>query len=45
MEGDEEKVDEKLFRYPGPKPHTKESAIIMLADTVEAASRSLDEIE
>lgn len=44
MGGDEEKVDEKLFRYPGPKPHTKESAIIMLADTVEAASRSLDEI-
>lgn len=41
---DEEKVDENLFRYPGPKPHSKESAIIMLADTVEAASRSLDEI-
>lgn len=44
MGGEDEKVDEKLFRYPGPKPHTKESAIIMLADTVEAASRSLDEI-
>jgi len=44
MGGEEEKVDEKLFRYPGPKPHTKESAIIMLSDTVEAASRSLDEI-
>lgn len=44
MGGSEEKVDEKLFRYPGPKPHSKESAIIMLADTVEAASRSLDEI-
>lgn len=42
--GDVNKVDEKLFRYPGPKPHTKESAIIMLADTVEAASRSLDVI-
>jgi putative nucleotidyltransferase with HDIG domain len=42
--GAEDQVDEKLFRYPGPKPHTKESAIIMLADTVEAASRSLDEI-
>lgn len=41
---EEEAVDEKLFRYPGPKPHTKESAIIMLSDTVEAASRSLDEI-
>ncbi len=44
MDGDPSAVDEKLFRYPGPKPHTKESAIIMLSDTVEAASRSLDEI-
>lgn len=44
MGGDVTKVDEKLFRYPGPKPHSKESAIIMLADTVEAASRSLDEV-
>ncbi len=44
MGGEEDKVDEKLFRYPGPKPHTKESVIIMLADTIEAASRSLDEI-
>jgi len=44
MGGDASKVDESLFRYPGPKPHTKESAIIMLSDTVEAASRSLDEI-
>ncbi len=31
------------FRYPGPKPHGKISAIIMLADAVESASRSLDE--
>ena len=44
MGGDESKVDQRLFRYPGPKPHTKESVIIMLADTVEATSRSLDEI-
>ena len=29
------------FRYPGPKPQTREEAIVMLADTVEAASRSL----
>ncbi len=42
MEGDASKVNEKLFRYGGPKPKTKESAIIMIADTVEAASRSLD---
>jgi putative nucleotidyltransferase with HDIG domain len=44
MNGDATKVNEKLFRYPGPKPRSKESAIIMLADTVEAASRSMDEI-
>jgi len=34
-------VDEKEFSYPGPRPQTKENAIIMLADSVEAASRSL----
>ena len=34
---------EENFRYPGPKPQTKESAIILLADAVEAASRTLDE--
>lgn len=34
-------VSEERFRYPGPKPQTKESAIIMLADAVEAASRTL----
>ncbi len=44
MDGDPAKVNEKLFRYPGPRPHTKESALIMIADTVEAASRSLDEV-
>ncbi len=44
MDGDPSKVNEKLFRYPGPRPHTKESALIMIADTVEAASRSLDEV-
>lgn len=32
---------DKEFRYPGPKPQTKESGIIMLADSVEAATRSL----
>lgn len=44
MNGDVTRVNEKLFRYFGPKPRSKESAIIMLADTVEAASRSLGEI-
>jgi putative nucleotidyltransferase with HDIG domain len=37
----EEVVDEKDYRYVGPKPQTKESAIVMLADSVEAAVRSL----
>jgi len=37
----EEQVEEKDFRYPGPRPQTKEAAIIMLADSVEAAVRSL----
>ncbi len=34
-------VEEENFRYPGPKPQTKESAILMLADAVEASSRTL----
>jgi len=34
-------VDEELFRYPGPKPQTKETAILMLADLVEAATRTI----
>lgn len=39
-----EEVDESQFRYPGPKPRSKESAIIMICDSVEAATRSLEEI-
>ena len=38
MKGDKSKVDEREFRYAGPKPHIKESGIIMLADSFEAAS-------
>ena len=38
-----EQVDESLFRYPGAKPTTKEGAILMMADAVEARSRSLNE--
>lgn len=34
-------VDDLLFTYPGPNPFTREQAILMMADTVEAASRSL----
>ena len=37
----DEEVDAEKFRYPGPNPFTKEQAILMMADSVEAASRSL----
>lgn len=37
-------VREEDFCYPGPKPQTKETGIVMLADTVEAAARSIDEL-
>jgi putative nucleotidyltransferase with HDIG domain len=36
-------LNEEDFRYPGPKPQTKEAGIVMLADAVEAASRTLSE--
>lgn len=36
-----ESMEENEFRYPGPKPQTKEAGIVMLADSVEAASRTL----
>ena len=36
-------IDEAVFKYPGSKPSTKESAIVMLADIVEAAVRTLDD--
>ena len=39
--GNEEEIAETNFRYPGPKPHTKETGIVMLADAVEATSRTL----
>ena len=39
----DEKVDEALFRYPGSKPTTKEAAILMMADAIEARSRSLND--
>ena len=41
--GREDLVDERLYRYPGPKPQSREAAILMLADGVEASVRSLDE--
>jgi hypothetical protein len=36
-------VPESEYRYPGPKPRSKETAILMIADSVEAASRTLEE--
>jgi len=41
--GRDDVVDERTYRYPGPKPQSREAAIIMLADGVEASVRSLDE--
>ncbi len=40
---DSPEVDETSYRYPGPKPQSKEAAIMMLADAVESASRTLVE--
>jgi hypothetical protein len=40
----EAEVDVAMFSYPGPKPFSKETAILMMADSVEAASRSLKSI-
>ena len=39
----DEEIDEAAFTYPGPNPSTKEEAILMMCDSVEAASRSLPE--
>ena len=36
-------VDERTYRYPGPKPQTKEAAVLMMADAVESSSRTLIE--
>lgn len=40
---EDEQIEEEGFRYPGPKPKTKETAVVLLADSVEAASRALKE--
>ncbi len=39
----EDDVDESDYRYPGPRPQTREAAVMMLADAVESACRSLDD--
>jgi putative nucleotidyltransferase with HDIG domain len=43
LNASELEVPEAEFRYPGPKPRSKETAVLMLADAVEAAARSLNE--
>lgn len=40
--GGGEQVEEAFFRYPGPKPQSRETAVVMLADTIEAATRTLE---
>jgi len=40
---EQSQVDELSFRYPGPRPRSKETAILMIADAVESASRTLTE--
>jgi len=40
---DDEEVEESSYRYPGPKPQTKEATVLMLTDCVESASRTLSE--
>jgi len=40
--GDPREVSETEFRYPGPKPQTREAALVMIADVIEAASRTLE---
>jgi len=41
LENPEQNIDEGTFTYPGPIPYSKETALVMMADSVEAASRSL----
>lgn len=40
---DEDQIEEVEFRYPGPKPRTKEAAILMISDAVESATRAMTE--
>lgn len=42
-DADNDDIRDNDFRYPGPKPQFREAALIMIADSIEAASRSLDE--
>jgi len=42
-EGEMDTMHDFIYRYPGPKPQTKETGIVMLADAVEASTRSIEE--
>lgn len=42
-EGDIDSVQEQNYRYPGPKPQTRETALVMLADAVEGATRAIED--
>jgi putative nucleotidyltransferase with HDIG domain len=44
QQSDGKPIDESLFRYPGPRPNSKEAAIIMLADSIEAAARAANHL-
>jgi len=43
MEATEGELDETLFSYPGPKPQSKETAIVLLADSCESATRAMSD--
>jgi len=43
VDEDKEDISDYIYRYPGPKPQTKETGIVMLADTIEAATRTIEE--
>ena len=43
VDGDKEDISDYIYRYPGPKPQTKETGIAMLADTVEASTKAIEE--
>jgi len=45
QEYNEEEIDISQFTYPGPKPYSKEMAVLMMADSVEAASRSYNSLD
>lgn len=43
IDEDKEDISDYIYRYPGPKPQTKETGIVMLADSIEAATRAIEE--